>query len=155
MWAWVKRVFAVVDAIYTIVDVVALLGIIFLPFNITTSDTLRGFIAGFGILGGVLGYFLTVTAWAGRGKTKSLQRRNTYLFIFWFPVILFLGTLVALRPDVAIKYPSVRPIREFLLTAMPLANFMIGIGAGVASFFLVGAITLSSPKLAQTGIRHG
>ena len=150
MWAWIKRVFGVVGAIYTVVDVVALMGIVFLPFDITSSKTLQGFIATFGILGGVLGYFLTATAWAGKGKPKCLRQRNLYLVIFCLSLSIFIGTLVILRPQVAMEYLLARKIREFLLRAMPLPNFIVGISAGAASFFLVGAITLSSPRLAQT-----
>ncbi len=93
MWAWVTRIFAVVGAIYTFLDLVALLGIVLLPFSITTSNTLRGFIAGFGILGGVLGYFLTATAWAGKGRSKCLHMRNVFLAVFWIPLAIFLCTL--------------------------------------------------------------
>lgn len=150
MWDRVKQIFAAVDTLYTIIDVLALLGIIFLPFSITSSDTLRGFIAAFAILGGVMGYFLTVRGWAGKGVAKCTHQRNIYLLLLWLPLVVFLGTLTALRADVAIKYPVVRPIREFLLTAMLITNFIVGISASFTSFFLVGAITLNSSTLAQS-----
>jgi len=150
MWDYIKKVFKLVGAIYTFLNVASLLGIMFFPFKITTSYTLRGFIAGFSIIGGMLGYFLTASSWAGKERARCLHRRNIYLAIFWFPLLIFIGTLVIFRPEVAIKYPLVRTIREILLTAMPLPNFIVGFGAGFALYFLIGAITLSSPELPES-----
>lgn len=149
MWSWIKRVAGVVDGLYTVVDVLALHGVVLLPLSVTTSNTLRGFIAGFAILGGVLGYFLTATAWVGRGGARCLRRRNLYLSIFWIPLVVFVGTLVLLRPEMAIAFPLVRRVREFLLNTWLLPNVTAGCGAGFGLYFLVAAITLSSPKLAR------
>jgi len=150
MFAHLKQIVILVTLIYTVLDVVALLGIILPPFTITTSKTLRGFIVGFGVLGGVLGYFFTATAWAGKARARRLHRRNVYLAIFCFPFLVFLGTLVVLRPEMAMKYPLVEHIREFLITAGPLPNFIVGFGVFLASYLLIGAITLNSPKLSQS-----
>jgi hypothetical protein len=144
MWDYIKNVFKLVGAIYTFINVASLLGIIFLPFNLTTSNTLRGVIAGPSIIGGVLGYFLTASSCAGKKKKKLLQQLKIYLAILWFPLLIFVGTLVVIRPEVAKMYPFVRTIREFLIIAMPLLNFIVGVAVGFASYLLIGAITLSS-----------
>lgn len=150
MFSLIKPIFKLVDTIYTIVNVGALLGIIFLPFQVTSSNTLRGFIALFAIIGGVLGYYLTATAWAGKSSAKCLHRRNVYSVILWLPLAIFLVTLEILNPEMAINFPLIQPIQAFLSATRLLANVIIGLGAGFTSYLLVGLITLSSPKLPKS-----
>ena len=147
MFSWIKRIVSAVSFLNTILSIVSMLGFIYFPSTITTSNTLRGFITVFGILGGVLGYFLTASAWMKVSKVKRLRQRNIYLKILWFPLVIFLSTLVVLSPILAQRYFFVRAIREFLLNLMPLPNFIIGLGAAFTLYFLVGAIVLNSKKL--------
>jgi len=154
MWDWIKKPFKIIELIYTILNMVALFGVIFLPFTIHVSNTLRGFIAGFAIFGGVFGYYFTVTAWADKDWGDRLRQRKKYLAAFWIPLTLFVLLLDILRPQMATHYPPIRPIRDFLLNAVLTANMLIGISAAMALYFLIGAITLSSRKLSQSDVNE-
>lgn len=72
------------------------------------------------------------------------------LFAYFLDSIgVSLVALVILRPEIAEKYSLAESIREYLSDNALIANLIVSGGIGIGVFLLVGAITLSSPKLAQ------
>ena len=145
--ARVKRPFELLEAIIAWWHVLPICITLSVPFLLTDSDTLRGSIVIFGIVGAVFGFYLTANAWADKAKVRRLQQRNVYLACVLLPLVLLFSVLVVLNAPMAIKYPSIRPTREFLLSAGPLVNFLCGLCSGAVQYLLAGAVTLGSRKL--------
>jgi hypothetical protein len=135
---------------HTIVTLVALVAHSAFFEEITKSEVLRVFIIGGAALGGPIGYFRTGFVWAGKGRPKCVRRGILY-FALWvtFFVVLVVLPIEILKPSVVERIPSLEPIREWMLTFMTTTNYLIGFGSFLSSFFLVGAITLCSAKLAN------
>jgi hypothetical protein len=131
------------SAAHVVVELVALSGFVFLPVTLTTSKTLRGYIAAFGILGALVGYTVSRSAFIRMAKTECFRRRNRNLLLLWIPFLVFVGTLVILRPTLAERHDMLQRIREILLISTPLPNFVIGVSSAFITYWLVGSLYLS------------
>jgi hypothetical protein len=115
--------------------------------TVTSSPTTQGYIRIFVILGGLAGAWFTFTGSAGTGRTICLRRRARFgiaTFILFGIGIL----LISLTEGGLLRYlPKLAGFRDFLLDNNLIANFSIGLAAGLGMYFLMGAIVLSFPKL--------
>ncbi len=153
MSQWLKRAGEALHLVgvgYTIISGVALAVEALVPHALTTSKILQAWIIVGAGIGGLYGYFQTAFAWAGKGRPQCLAAGKRYLlYCLTSYVLLVIPPLVILNPRMAEKYRLVRWLREFLLNSMPLPNFIEWLDAASAAFFLVGAIVLCSPDLAN------
>ena len=147
MFDQIKKLYEAVDGLNKLFDALFCMVSILVPLGIFASQTLGYFTAAGGFLGAVLGYYFTVTQWAGKGRDLCLRRRMLYSILVWPPLALAVATLVVLEPEIAARAHFMKAIREFLLSAMILPNLIIGLAAFFVLYFLVGAITLNSSKL--------
>jgi len=124
--------------------------LVFAPWPITTSETLRIWLASGAIIGGILSYVLTTNLWAGKSREARRSAAKKYLGLCVVSyVVLVIIPIVLLRPLLAMKYHLVRELRNFLLEAMPLPNLIVSLGSLLACYFLIGAILVSSKQLAN------
>lgn len=143
----VKKLFEAVDLVHKTLDAIAWVAAMVLPLAIISSQTIRYLMGAGAFVGGMLGYYLTVSRWAGQGREVCLHRRNAYFGFLWLPLVVVVITFLVLEPDIAARNLFLRDLRELLLNAMLLPNLIISLGTLFMSFFLIGAITLNSPKL--------
>jgi hypothetical protein len=145
-----NRIIHEVSVAHTVIGLIALVAHAFFIDELTSSHILRVFILGGVSLGGPIGYFRTALVWAGKGRPKC-QKRGMLYFSLWlvFLLLLVVSPIEVLKPVVVQRIPTLEPVREWLLTLMLLTNMIIFIGSFLSSFFLVGAITLCSAKLAN------
>jgi len=139
-----------VGVLYTLGSVVALAIEVAAPHALTTSHTLRWWIAAGAVLGAIIGYVRTAFAFAGKGRRVCLSAATKYLlrFVLLF-LLLVVVPLLVLNPQVAERHQFLRAWREFLINWMLLTNVIECIGGALAAFSLVGGIVLCSPKVAN------
>jgi hypothetical protein len=146
----VKKPLEVIGLVHTIEGIIALVGVGFPPLLLTSSNVMRGFIISCSIVGGSLGYFLTIARWCGISKTKRMRRRTAYLWLVWVPLVTMFSTLIVLRPEVA-RLNTVLEwmewIREILLATGLLPNVIVGVCAGLSCYLIIAAISLSASKV--------
>jgi hypothetical protein len=150
VWRWIKRPIEILTIGYTLLHVVTLLGIVFVPWSFTGSRTLQGYIAGGAILGGVLSFFFTSNAWIGVGKDRRIRRRNWYLIgALASYVLAIIGPIVISQPQLAARFGAVRDLRSLLIDSIKSLEFLMFFGGILTSYFAIGAICLNSPSLAR------
>ena len=115
--------------------------------TVTSSPISQGYIRIFAVFGGVLGAWFTFTGCAGSGRMTCLRRRTIRAIA---AILFFVGgvLLISLTEGHLLTYvPKLAGFRDFLLDDSLIANFSIGLAAGIGTYFLIGAIVLSYPKL--------
>lgn len=150
MWDRIKKILEVVDGIQKVIDLAVLLASLFLPFLAINSTTLRWCMFAGAFVGGVLGYYFTVTRWGGKGPGECLKRRTIYIVYTVAALLITAAMIAVLRPEAAELSRATIAIREFFLRTGFLPNVIAFAGALGSIYWLVGAITLSSSKLWTT-----
>ena len=146
MRKWIKRLFSVVDAAYTVIDFITFLAFLAFPLALTSSNVLRGFIATGAIFGAVCGYYFSL-AWAGKGRNACKRQRNIRAVLFPLPTAAGLLLMSAVNPNFVRRHPSLVWLREELVTSPWWTDALIGLAVFGSVFLLISSITLSSPKL--------
>ena len=150
VWHWLEKPTKALTFGFAIIHALTVLGVAFVPWDFTSSPTLRGYIAVGAMLGAVLSFFLTSNAWMGVAKAKRQRARNWYLAAALLTyLIMVLGPLVVSQPKLAARYRIVHDVRDVLIDMMSLFEFSILFGSLLTGYFSVGAICLSSPALAR------
>lgn len=145
-----KEAVHLVGVLYTLGSVAALAIEVAAPHTLTTSHTLRVWIAAGAILGAIMGYLRTAFAFARKGRDVCLSAATKYAVSFVLSFLLLIVVpLLVLNPQVAERHQSLRAVREFLINWMLLTNFVEFLGGAAAAFFLIGAIVLCSPHVAN------
>lgn len=115
--------------------------------TITTSPTFQTYIRLFVIVGGLVGFFFTLTAMAGEGKQRCIRLRKRFLGASITTGLIALFIIVLTEGKLVEYMPALTKMRDFFLDLPVLANLTLGFGAGLAVYFFVGAIVLSWPKV--------
>jgi uncharacterized membrane protein len=150
VWHWIEKPIKALTFGFAIIHALTVLGVAFVPWDFTSSPTLRSYIAIGAMLGAVLSFFLTSNAWMGVAKAKRQRGRNWYLAAALFSyLIMVLGPLVVSQPNLAVRYRIVHDVRDLLIDMMSLFEFSILFGSLLTGYFAIGAICLSSPILAR------
>jgi hypothetical protein len=138
-----------VGILHSVIGLIVLVTHSYFLDEITSSHTLQTFIVGGATLGGPVGFFRTAFVWGGKGR-PACRRRGLFYFVLWaFLLLWVIAPIEIMRPMAAEKIPLFANIREWLLTFMIYTDFLIFFAAFLSSFFLIGAITLCSAKLAN------
>jgi hypothetical protein len=125
------------------------LGATFLP-DITTSPTLHAYIRIAVVIGGLLGPYLYLTKYGGRGRDICVKARRRLVWIAILPLCLFVFMIVLTEGQLAKYVSSLIPVRDFFLDLPVLSNLVIGATIGVGVFLVMGAIVLSWPGVWDT-----
>ena len=142
----IKELFESVDIAHKGWDVAVGLVTVASPFLIP-SKKLAMFMAAGALAGGLLGYYFCVSNWAGKGRELCLNHRKTYWTAIPLAMVPAVILYSLLQPTVAKWTVSLEQINNVLLDVVPVVNGFLGFFTGMISYALVGAITISSPKL--------
>jgi hypothetical protein len=141
-----KEVFAAVESTYKVLALI--FPVIFSGLAlITTSYTFRVLIIASVVVGGLLGFFVTVVRMRGEERGACLKLRKRCLVTFPVAAVIIVLTMQVLEPDVARLAEWIAAVREFLIKASVLTNCLIFAAAATGSYCLVAAIALSSKQL--------
>lgn len=115
--------------------------------TVTTSPTFQTYIRIFVLVGGVLGFFFTLTGSGGKGRETCLKRRKRFLWAILAPSAIALFMILLTEGALAQHVGALVSWRDFFLDLPVLANLTVGIGAGLAAYLLIGAMVLSWPNV--------
>jgi hypothetical protein len=156
VWHWLKKPIEILTFGFAVIHAVTVLGIALVPWDFTSSPTLRGYIVVGAMLGAALSFFLTPNAWMGVAKAKRVRRRNWYLAAaLLIYLLLVLGPLIVSQPQLAARFRIAHDIRDLLIDLMKLFEFSILFGSFLTAYFAGGAIILSSDALARPHMDRG
>ena len=110
------------------------------------SESMRWALVTALFLGCALGYWFTVAKWSGRGRDACLRRRSWYFWLCLISSLVIVAMLLTLEPDTARSW-HLEKVRDVLISSNFLPNAIGFLGVFFGTYFLVGAIVLSSPRL--------
>lgn len=149
---WFKNFFDAVNTLNQIKAAVATFLVELLPALFTSSRTLHHVIAGAAVFGTLLGYYFTVSRFAGKGRRRCLRWRTGFVLASFGSLVVLVSNLVILKPAMKKHVPVLEGIREFLVDA-DLTNITVGIGALLTAYFVVSAVTLNASELWEYRLR--
>jgi DMSO reductase anchor subunit len=125
------------------------LGATFLP-DFTTSPTLHAYIRIAVVIGGLLGPYLYLTKYGGRGRDICVKARRRLVWIAILPLCLFVFMILLTEGQLARHVSSLISARDFFLDLPVLSNLVIALAIGFGVFLLMGALVLSWPGVWDT-----
>jgi hypothetical protein len=141
-----KELYEAIGIIGSLLNSAALAATWFLG-TVTTSPKFQMYIRTFAVLGGLAGLWFTFIYSAGKGKPACLKRGLIFLggavlscAVGLFVISLTEGALVQ-------SLPMLGSFRDFLLDNYVLANFAVGLAAGMTTYLLFGAFVLTYSKV--------